>query len=349
MLDHQLTQYIMSYLTSKHSDIMNTVPWTQEKLSELLNKTGFNSRIVQGCMDSIAPLSDKFGQDLVEACLLMDRMERVVQAMVEVQVDGYSEKRREYLRQKPDSDEDEGFSTDKTEWSKLSSRRQTLRPLQVSKQPKTAAKKSNSAPQKIPTGDKMQDDENDSDTDNDTTSSKATSETLIVSTGPRWRPQLHDLAKENSVSIRFINDTTVPLHNVQWLKPIITKRSFYHYSKVRGQARIYHGCRVKDDLYDIESQLESFITLGASLIHAKPRGYLSSGRAVYYSNSPDYAYAWPTILYGFAQWSELARIPRDPVLIVAQTIDIMPTLNDMDYRTWIIEQNRADLAKTVFS
>ena len=54
-------------------------------------------------------------------------------------------------------------------------------------------------------------------------------------------------------------------------------------------------------------------------------------------------------MYSFAQWSELPRISRDPVLIVAQTIDIAVTLEDKEYRSWVIDQGRADLTKTVVS
>ena len=128
------------------------------------------------------------------------------------------------------------------------------------------------------------------------------------------------MAKEHNRQIRFCQHF-IPIRNVDWVKPIITRRPYYHQKTPKDESGFfYHGCRVKDNVSNMENKLISFIQSGPTMNHTKPQGFLSSESAVYYTNSADYAIAWPTIINTFANWCSIARFSNDPVLIVSQTI-----------------------------
>lgn len=361
LLDSHLVRFLLQYLESTFPDAFNTVPLNREKLFTVLGKIGFSNEIIIRCRKAFENLTEQYGQALVESCLLNERMERVISALIELQSEAYSEKLREYLRHEPGSNDDDFVSSLKhlrTSRSKVAtaprrSQRATQRSQASANLSSSSMNQTNTASSSTSSSGDASDCPTQKNGDGGNGGRKpiesqtTTSKNQAAETGPGWRKRIHTIAQNEDVSIRFSNNSTIPLRNNQFLKSSITKRSFYHYTKEHGMVRIFHGCRVKDDLYDIAGKLESFAKIGASIVLAKPKSYLSSGPAVYYSNSVDYAYCWTTITYGFAQFATYERIIPDPVLIICQTIDVKTTLENKEFKTWVIEQDRADLARIV--
>jgi hypothetical protein len=165
---------------------------------------------------------------------------------------------------------------------------------------------------------------------------------------PNWVNEVDQLAKEHNTKIVFVDVPQIPLR----MKPQIESNigGFYRTTKLNGTVTIYHGCRVRDDLQDIEAKLRSFVRTGVDIDRGDVKGFLSNSRAVYYSNSIDYAFLWPVIQTRFAVYRRYTRttIPQIPVLIICQNINIEDTLpGSLKFSCWRIPQENTRDAQIV--
>ena len=148
----------------------------------------------------------------------------------------------------------------------------------------------------------------------------------------------------------FVSNAIVPIRQMEELRGPIARGSFFHRNQQHGKVPIYHTHALEDNNADLPAKLRSFMRLGVSEDLSRRREFLSNEKAIYYSNSLEYAVAWPTVQRSFALWAQYKSIPRVPMLIICQSVEVDILLGGGgNYSSWRIPQRNLEAAKTALA
>jgi hypothetical protein len=327
LVGQQLMRDVLDSIDIRHEAALSSPPSSINDIFEKLETFGFHSDIVEDCKSSFATLVIDYDPEFVLSALLGDPLRRLVKLIIEERVKDYDESRQFTIQ--PPISVSKHHQLVAAPLTKTSSDHSQPKPNPLTSRTSSGDQSTSStavtSSQRVPTSSADDDDEPSKPHNPDKIHvPEATKKAPIPR--PHWVKEVDELAKMNNTKIVFVDSPPIPLRNHPKIDGNIG--NFYRTTKMIGNVTIYHGCRVRDDLQDIDVKLRSFILTGVDIDRGDVRGFLSNSRAVYFSNSIDYAFIWPVIQTRFAVYRRYTQetMPKVPVLIVCQNIDVEETL-----------------------